>query len=83
MAAKSARGYRCTQMEGRGRLDLVCEASMNNQLLSFLSEFGHNVYTKTSNDAFGFGGAQLIRRLKNGFYIGGSESRKDGHVVGF
>ena len=40
-----------------------------------------NVYF--SNDGFGFGGAQLIRRLKNGFYIGGSESRKDGHVVGF
>ena len=66
-----------------GGLNLVCEASMDNVLLSFLSELGHNVYTKTSNDAFGFGGAQLIRRLQNGFYIGGSESRKDGHVVGF
>ena len=66
-----------------GGLNLVCEASMDNVLLSFLSELGHNVYTKTSNDAFGFGGAQLIRRLQNGFYIGGSEPRKDGHVVGF
>ena len=66
-----------------GGLDVVCEASMNNELLSFLSELGHNVSTKSSDDAFGFGGAQLIRRLPNGFYIGGSESRKDGHVIGF
>ena len=66
-----------------GGLDVVCEASMNNELLSFLSELGHNVSTKSSDDAFGFGGAQLIRRLPNGFYIGGSESRKDGHVIGY
>jgi gamma-glutamyltranspeptidase/glutathione hydrolase len=56
---------------------------MNTEVLSFLSELGHNISIKNSNDAFGFGGAQLIRRLPNGFYIGGSESRKDGHVIGF
>ena len=66
-----------------GGLDLACEGSMNTEVLSFLSELGHNISIKNSNDAFGFGGAQLIRRLPNGFYIGGSESRKDGHVIGF
>jgi gamma-glutamyltranspeptidase/glutathione hydrolase len=32
--------------------------------------------------AFGFGGAQLIHRLTDGGYAGGSDPRKDGATVG-
>jgi len=43
---------------------------------------GHDVVREGTAAEFGFGGAQLIRRMGDG-YIGGSDHRKDGGVVGF
>jgi gamma-glutamyltranspeptidase/glutathione hydrolase len=34
------------------------------------------------DSAFGFGGAQLVRKIDDG-YVGGSDPRKDGHAGGF
>ncbi len=47
-----------------------------------LRAMGHNVVREGTAAEFGFGGAQLIRRMEDG-YIGGSDHRKDGGVVGF
>ena len=64
-------------------LGLSCETSLPSETLNVLSQMGHHVSLEAPDNAFGFGGAQLIYRLENGAYIGGSESRKDGQVVGF
>ena len=43
---------------------------------------GHRIEPPGSRSAFG--GYQAIRRdLRNGVYLGASESRKDGHAAGF
>jgi gamma-glutamyltranspeptidase/glutathione hydrolase len=44
---------------------------------------GHEVTCEEPDNAFGFGGAQLIARLDNGTYAAGSDPRKDGQAVGF
>ncbi len=63
-------------------LEVACEASMHPNILETLVDMGHKITLETPDNAFGFGGAQLIIRMENGFYIGGSESRKDGYVGG-
>ena len=55
---------------------------MHPNILETLVDMGHKITLETPDNAFGFGGAQLIIRMENGFYIGGSESRKDGYVGG-
>ena len=47
-----------------------------------LEQLGHQVEREGRNAEFGFGGAQLIRRIDGG-YIAGSDHRKDGCAVGF
>ena len=39
-------------------------------------------HSEEPESSFGFGGAQLIQRIEGG-YIGGSDPRKDGCVIGF
>ena len=55
---------------------------MDPNILERLEEMGHLVFLETPDNAFGFGGAQLILKTENGLYMGGSESRKDGYVGG-
>ena len=38
---------------------------------------------EVGDNAFGFGGAQLVERLENGAYAAGSDPRKDGQAAGF
>ena len=64
-------------------LEVACEASMDPTIIESLKEMGHQISLESPDNAFGFGGAQLIVRMDNGNYIGGSESRKDGYVGGF
>ena len=64
-------------------LEVACEASMDPKILERLEETGHLISLESPDNAFGFGGAQIIHRMDNGSYIGGSESRKDGYVGGF
>ena len=43
---------------------------------------GHQITLLAPDNAAGFRDAQLILKMENGLYMGGSESRKDGCVVG-
>lgn len=48
-----------------------------------LAARGHILATNTPDEAFGFGGAQLIYRPSDQLYIAGSDHRKDGMAAGF
>lgn len=76
-AASDAPRWRFTQ--GRG---VAVEATMNPALVAALSDMGHEISVEAPDNAFGFGGAQIIRRIDGG-YIAGSDHRKDGMAVGF
>ena len=64
-------------------LGLACETTLPEKTRQALADMGHDITLEAPDNAFGFGGAQLIYRLDNEAYLGGSESRKDGQVVGF
>jgi gamma-glutamyltranspeptidase/glutathione hydrolase len=65
---------------GNGRYIQV-EPSVNPRIVQGLRRRGHEVYVDTDIDFVG--GGQIIHRLPNGVYIGGTESRKDGSVLGY
>lgn len=77
MAADAPR-WRIT--EGLG---VACETTLPETTLQTLRDMGHRITLEAPDNAFGFGGAQLVRRLENGTYAGGSDPRKDGAAVGF
>ncbi|PTX72900.1 gamma-glutamyltransferase family protein [Sulfitobacter mediterraneus] len=78
MAADAPR-WRVT--EGLG---LACETTLPETTLTMLAALGHKITLEAPDNAFGFGGAQLIRRLPGGGgYAGGSDPRKDGAAIGF
>ena len=64
-------------------LGVLCEQAMDKHLLQSLSDRGHEITIEKPDLTFGFGGAQLIHRLHNGAYAGGSDPRKDGGAYGF
>lgn len=64
-------------------LGVACETAMPADALQTLTDLGHQITLETPDAAFGFGGAQLIHRLDNGGYAGGSDPRKDGCAIGF
>jgi len=64
-------------------LGVACETSMPETTRARLSELGHALSLEEPDNAFGFGGAQIIAKLANGAYAAGSESRKDGQAIGF
>ncbi len=66
-----------------GGLGLACEVDIPSDTLQRLSDMGHQVQCEAPDNAFGFGGAQLIARLDDGVYAAGSDPRKDGQAVGF
>jgi gamma-glutamyltranspeptidase/glutathione hydrolase len=66
-----------------GGLGLACETIFPESTLQSLSDMGHRVDQEAPDNAFGFGGAQLIAKLENGAYAAGSDPRKDGQAVGF
>jgi gamma-glutamyltranspeptidase/glutathione hydrolase len=49
--------------------------------MSGLAARGHQLDVRYAGGSFGKG--QIIRRLKNGAYVAGSEPRADGCAVGF
>jgi gamma-glutamyltranspeptidase/glutathione hydrolase len=77
MAADAPR-WRAT--EGLG---VACETSLRQTTLDKLAAMGHVLSLEAPDNAFGFGGAQIITRMDNGIYAAGSEPRKDGQAVGF
>jgi gamma-glutamyltranspeptidase/glutathione hydrolase len=64
-------------------LGVACETSMSSAILDALREKGHHVSLEAPDNAFGFGGAQIIHRLPGRGYVAGSDPRKDGAAVGF
>lgn len=66
-----------------GGLGLACESTFPETTLQVLADMGHVVGLEEPDNAFGFGGAQLIIKLDNGAYAAGSDPRKDGQAVGF
>lgn len=64
-------------------LDVACEATMPPALVDALRALGHQITVETPDNAFGFGGAQLVHRLPDGGYAAGSDPRKDGQAAGF
>jgi gamma-glutamyltranspeptidase/glutathione hydrolase len=64
-------------------LGVACETSMPDATIATLRRMGHAISLEAPDNAFGFGGAQLIHRLPGGGYAGGSDPRKDGAAIGF
>jgi gamma-glutamyltranspeptidase/glutathione hydrolase len=59
---------------------VALEAGYSNDVLDGLADRGHRIVTDAPMSLFG--GAQLIYRL-DGYYVSGSDHRKDGCAVGF
>ncbi|PVH28683.1 gamma-glutamyltransferase family protein [Pararhodobacter oceanensis] len=64
-------------------LDVACEPAMGETTLAALRALGHRIEVEAPDNAFGFGGAQLVARLPEGGYMAGSDPRKDGQAAGF
>ncbi|MEX0339085.1 MAG: gamma-glutamyltransferase family protein [Arenibacterium sp.] len=64
-------------------LGVACESTMDHATLATLQDMGHDITLEAPDNAFGFGGAQLIHRLPDRGYVAGSDPRKDGAAVGF
>ncbi|MFK7880364.1 gamma-glutamyltransferase family protein [Roseobacter sp.] len=64
-------------------LGVACETTIAPETVQMLREMGHNISLESPDNAFGFGGAQLIARLPGRGYVAGSDPRKDGAAVGF
>jgi gamma-glutamyltranspeptidase/glutathione hydrolase len=64
-------------------VNVACEDTMPAATLDALAALGHLVSLEAPDNAFGFGGAQLICRLDDQGYAAGSDPRKDGAAVGF
>ena len=77
-SAADAPRWRITQ-----GLGVACEQAMDPALVASLRAMGHQITLESPDVSFGFGGAQLIRRLPGGGYSAGSDPRKDGCAAGF
>lgn len=62
--------------------EVAVESTMPDATVAALEAMGHKITREAPDNSFGFGGAQLIRRYKDG-YVAGSDHRKDGQAVGF
>jgi gamma-glutamyltranspeptidase/glutathione hydrolase len=63
-------------------LDVSVEPAIGEATISALAARGHRIAVEPPDASYGFGGAQLIRRIEGG-YIAGSDPRKDGCAAGF
>ncbi len=63
--------------------EVAMETAWPADTLEALRDMGHQLTLEAPDNAFGFGGAQLIRRLGPRGCAGGSDPRKDGCAVGF
>lgn len=64
-------------------IGVAIEDSLSAQTGRDLAAMGHSISLEAPDNAFGFGGAQLICRLPGGGYAAGSDPRKDGQAAGF
>jgi gamma-glutamyltranspeptidase/glutathione hydrolase len=61
---------------------VAVETLGNAAALAELEKRGHQLIHESPEEAFGFGGAQLVHRIPGG-YVAGSDPRKDGMAAGF
>ena len=64
-------------------LGVACETTVPKETIETLRQLGHDISLESPDNAFGFGGAQLIHRLPGRGYVAGSDPRKDGAAMGF
>lgn len=64
-----------------GGRKVAVEPSMDGALLEALRAKGHEIVVERPDDAFAFGGAQIVMRLGEGGYVAGSDGRKDGMAI--
>ena len=64
-------------------LGVACEDTIPPATLKALANLGHTISLEAPDNAFGFGGAQLVCRLEHGGYAAGSDPRKDGAAAGY
>jgi gamma-glutamyltranspeptidase/glutathione hydrolase len=64
-------------------LGVACETTLPDATIETLRNMGHEITLEAPDNAFGFGGAQLIHRLPERGYVAGSDPRKDGAAMGF
>lgn len=64
-------------------LGVAMETTLPEATVSTLRDMGHDITLEAPDNAFGFGGAQLIHRLGDRGYVAGSDPRKDGAAMGF
>lgn len=62
--------------------EVAVESTMPQETVDALGQMGHRIVREAPDNAFGFGGAQLIARHGDS-YVAGSDHRKDGCAVGF
>lgn len=60
-------------------LEIVVEETLDQEVIKSLTSKGHQVSIAQENATFGRG--QMIIKLKNGAYMGGTEMRCDGHIA--
>ncbi|MGE0753258.1 MAG: gamma-glutamyltransferase family protein [Variibacter sp.] len=63
-------------------LKVAVETNGNAKALAELQARGHDLVHEPPEEAFGFGGAQIVMRMSDG-YAAGSDPRKDGMAAGF
>jgi len=61
---------------------VAIERGISDEVAAELADRGHEIVREAPDTAFGFGGAQLVRRIEGG-YVAGSDPRKDGQSAGF
>jgi len=67
-------------VEGRS---VVVESGIDRNVMATLRAMGHHITLEDPLSGYNFGGAQAIVRDPQGFYIAGTESRKDGQALVF
>jgi gamma-glutamyltranspeptidase / glutathione hydrolase len=63
-------------------LKVAIESSVAQDVAADLVSRGHEIALEHADSVFGFGGAQLVRKIDGG-YVAGSDPRKDGLAGGF
>ena len=58
---------------------ILVEPNFDTSMVDKLRRMGHDMQIAADPGSFGRG--QVIIKLKNGAYVGGSESRTDGHIA--
>ena len=65
-----------------GGRKVAVEPGFDPEVVAALQAMGHEIDVEPPEAVFGFGGAQIIRRLGEG-YVAGSDPRKDGCAMAF